>query len=125
MKTLEQLLGFKKMRIKSYPVFFYILLLFGAVIPASLNFTGCGNKKILDEDKFVRIYTELIIAKDTSAAVSSKGNGLLRKVLSRYSVSEKQYKETVDYYNRDPEKWRKFFQKAITYADSLKKKRGI
>lgn len=101
------------------------MFIIGAVIPASLNLTGCGNKKIINEDKFVKIYTELIIAKDTSSSVPSGKNVLLKKVLSRFNVSEEQYKETIDYYNRDPEKWRKFFRKAISYADSLKKRRGI
>lgn len=112
----------KAVSVKNYLFLFYILFF---IIPVSINFTGCGNKKIIDEDKFVRIYTELIIAKDTSNSIPTKKNGLLEKVLARYNVSEKQYKETIDYYNRDPEKWRKFFQKAISYADSLKKKRGI
>ena len=111
---------------KHYRFLVYILFWVSVLIPAALNITGCNNNNsVIKEEKFIRIYTDIIIAKDTAGAKPEKGNELLKKILLRYNVTEKKYKQTIDYYNQNPEKWRKFFDKAIQYAEELKKKNGI
>jgi hypothetical protein len=83
---------------------------------------GCSNGRI-KEDKFVLVYTDLVIAQDTL------GNrfllyGLKGKVFKRYDVSEKEYNATLDYYNQDPKRWELFFTKAAAHLENLKAKKG-
>lgn len=89
-----------------------------------MNVTGCGNKGVIEENKFIRIYTDIIIARDTASVEPKNDKKILKGVFSRYNVTEKEYRETIDYYNKNPERWRKFFTKAIRYADQLKKKKS-
>ncbi len=89
------------------------------------NLAGCNNDNIISEDKLVKIYTDLIIEQDTSKSAPPDLSKLRDKIFSRYRVTEKQYDATIDYYNRNPKEWQKFFKKAISYADKLKQKSDI
>ncbi len=100
-------------------------LLILVFIAASLNLDGCDNNKIINEDKLVKIYTDLIIAQDTTKIVPPNIKELRKNIFAHYDVTEKQYDATIDYYNNNPKEWRKFFEKAISYADKLKKKSDI
>ena len=41
-------------------------------------------------------------------------------ILKRYNVSLDKYQATVQYYNQEPERWQKFFDKVIAEVDSMK-----
>ena len=45
-------------------------------------------------------------------------------VLKKHNVSLAQYQATVDYYNKDPERWQTFFKKVLAEVDSMRIKRG-
>lgn len=96
--------------------FWAAFLLFAVSI--SLN---CNRTKLIDEEKFVRIYTDLLIFKDTASANALKNEELLRAVLTQHNVTFEEYKLTVEYYNQDAERWEKFFTKALAYLDSKQK----
>jgi hypothetical protein len=85
-----------------------------------LSFTGCSHK--INEDKFILIYSDLVIAQDTL-----KNNNLdeiKNTVFKRYNVSETEYIETLNYYNSDPRKWEAFFNKTISHLEGLRSKKG-
>ena len=80
---------------------------------------SCSNDKKINEDKFVKIYTDLVIAHDTMQTNATALDSLKQKILKKYEVTPGQYNYTVDYYNKDIERWEKFFNKATAYIDSL------
>jgi len=95
-------------------LFIIIILL----LPALLTITSCNRNKRIDEDKFIKVYVDLIFAQDT---LKTDILQIKKDVLARNSVTETEYEKTLKYYNSDPEKWREFFDKAISYLEELKK----
>ncbi len=105
-----------------------ILLLISLVF-ATL-FSACQNQNRINEDKFVKIYTDMVIAQDSiidkktpdSLQVVNPRTNARNEILKRYNVSLDQYQSTVDYYNQYPERWQTFFDKVIANVDSMKTK---
>ena len=93
--------------------FFLVLIL--------LSFAGCSHK--INEDKFILIYSDLVIAQDTLKRNFKQGE-IKNLVFKRYNVSEKEYSETLNYYNSDPRKWEAFFNKTISHLEGLRSKKG-
>lgn len=104
---------------------FFTFILAAFLLPVSLSLSGCKNNDLINEDKFAKIYTDLIIAHDTISFNSPNMIGLEDKIFARYRVTQKQYNATIDYYNRNPKDWQKFFEMANSYAEKLKKKNDI
>lgn len=46
-----------------------------------------------------------------------------KEVFQKYNTSDKEYQNTLNYYNEDPEKWEAFFDKAIAYLENQKNKK--
>ena len=82
--------------------------------------SGCSNR--INEDKFVLIYTDLLIAQD-SLGPNFKQELVKTEVFKKYNISDKEYDATLDYYNTNPKKWDQFFNKAIAHLDELKAKK--
>jgi len=93
----------------------FILLLF------LLSFAGCSNK--INEDKFILVYSDLVMAQDTLKG-NFKQSEIKNLVFKKYNVSEKEYNETLNYYNSDPRKWEAFFNKTISHLEDLRSKKG-
>lgn len=85
--------------------------------------SGCNHTKTIDEKKFIEIYTDIIIAKDTTSIkeISASDNSIIKDVLEHHNVTIEEYKVTVDYYNQESERWEKFFSKAIKYLEEKRK----
>ena len=83
---------------------------------------GCSKKNAINEDKFVKIYADLVIQQDTLKNLSVKNDSLKQIVFKRYNVTEEEYKKTIDYYNNDPSKWQEFFKRVKGYLEELNKK---
>ena len=81
---------------------------------------SCSDEKVIDEDKFILVYADLIIAQDTSKS-SAETDSIKQLVFSRHNITDNEYENTIDYYNRDPERWEEFFNKAIAHVESLRK----
>lgn len=88
-------------------------------ICSQILFFSCGNDQPISEEKFIKIYANMVIMQDTS---SLNQDQVRDKVLSNYKYSLNDYKKTIDFYNSDPERWQKFFDKVVTYVESLKPK---
>jgi hypothetical protein len=91
-----------------------ILFLFFVLLIAS----GCRSKERLNEETFVNVYTDLVIAEDTAAA----GKDFKKLVFNKYNITEQTYNNTVAYYNDKPEKWEKFFQNVEKKVNDMGKK---
>ena len=87
----------------------------------SLLIAGCSKSKIINEDKFVKIYADLVIQQDTLNSLHYKTDSTKLAVFKRFNVNEEDYKNTIDYYNQDPGRWENFFDKVTSYLESLRK----
>ena len=83
--------------------------------------TGCNQNKIIDEDKFIVIYSDLIIAKDTTSSQIHSSDAILINILARNKIELADYKATVQYYNEDSQRWESFFSKTIAYLEKKRK----
>ncbi|MDR3627980.1 MAG: DUF4296 domain-containing protein [Ignavibacteriaceae bacterium] len=101
--------------IKCNKLFFIQALTLSAIL-----LPGCSNKTV-DEDKFAKIYAEMIIAQDTANYAPNNFKPVQDTILKRYGVNRTEYTATVEAYNKDPQKWEKFFDKAISYVEALRK----
>jgi hypothetical protein len=95
---------------------FYILPLLAFIF----TLLSCSNDKLIDENKFVRIYTDLVIAHDTIPGNFALFDSVKNTILKKYKVTSEQYEYTVDYYNQDVKRWEGFFNKAAAYIDTLR-----
>ena len=66
----------------------------------------------------------MLIAQDTIKLSPFGLDSLREAVFKKYDVTEELYKTTLDYYDKDSDKWENFFNKVIAHVDSLKKKPG-
>ena len=82
---------------------------------------GCSKTKVLDEDKFMNIYVDLVVAQDTSNAPIAKFDSVRAIVFKREGIKKEEYDATINYYNSKPERWQKFFMKTTQYVDKLKR----
>ncbi|NWF89247.1 MAG: DUF4296 domain-containing protein [Ignavibacteriaceae bacterium] len=91
-------------------------LFFAVVI---LFLTGCDQK--IDEEKFVAVYSDLLIAKDTISYSGYSEDDLLKQILKKHDVKFAEYEATISYYNEDSERWEGFFDKAAAYLEEQRK----
>jgi hypothetical protein len=101
------------------PISYFIITFFISILPLLF---GCDQNKIIEEEKFVKIYTDIIIAEDTTSASSKSKDDIIKAVLSRHNETIDDYKTTIQYYNQNSERWEKFFTKAIAYLEAKRRK---
>ncbi|HKJ80453.1 MAG TPA: DUF4296 domain-containing protein [Ignavibacteriaceae bacterium] len=97
------------------------LFIIPLIILSSLLLTSCSQKKGIDEAKFIKVYCDLLIAQDTTHEMNDK---MRQEIFDKYSISKEEYNSTIQLYNNNPKKWDKFFDKAITYLQKLRKIKG-
>jgi hypothetical protein len=81
---------------------------------------SCSKDDILPEDKFVKIYIDILVAQDTLTDNSISNDSLKTLILQKYDVADSIYTKTIEYYNYNPDKWEKFFEDAIKQVEKLK-----
>ena len=81
---------------------------------------GCSKDDILPEDKFIKIYIDILVAQDTLSDSSISNDSLKTLILEKYNVSDSVFTKTIEYYNYNPDKWEKFFEDAIRRVEELK-----
>jgi hypothetical protein len=86
-----------------------------------LSFIGCSHK--INEDKFILVYSDIVIAQDTLGS-NVNLEAVKSTVFKKYNISEKNYNETLNYYNSEPRKWEAFFNKTISHLEGLRKKKA-
>jgi hypothetical protein len=87
-------------------------------------FYGCTKETPIPEDKFIMVYTDLIIAQDTSRIGPSGMDSLRAIIYERHNITRDDYTATLDYYNEKPERWETFFSKVIIRLEEMQVKRG-
>jgi hypothetical protein len=90
------------------------LILF--LLPVLFIASGCRGEGVIEEDKFVEVYADILIAGDTVSVGEAK-----KIVFPRYNISESDYRSTVEYYNSNPEEWENFFNKVIAHIEERRK----
>ena len=98
---------YKRIYVISFCLFFPILFLF----------SSCSDDNKIKEEKFIKIYTDLVIAKDTSKIKTAELKSIIFK---KYEVSNTDYENTLKYYNEDPRRWDEFFKKTIDYVQKAR-----
>lgn len=100
-------------KVKSQKLYFliYFLILF---------FTNCSEEPPISEEKFIKLYVDLLIIDDTTDVHNKSVDSLKALVFSNHNVTPEKYFSTVSYYKSNPEKWEEIFDKAIAYAEGLK-----
>ena len=100
----------------------FLKYVFPTLFISIILFQGCEKEaKVIPEEKFIKVYVDLLILQDTTSTDSLSLDSLKTLVFKNHNVSTEEYDETIRYYNSEPKKWEEFFDKAITYAEELKK----
>jgi hypothetical protein len=100
-------------KVKCQTLFYLILFLILIII-------GCDKKAPIPEEKFIKIYVDLLIVQDTTSMDSISVDSIKSIVFSKHNITPKTYDATINHYNSEPKKWEEFFDKAIVYAEKLK-----
>jgi protein-tyrosine-phosphatase len=82
-----------------------------------LLLSGCSRSNRIEEEKFIQVYTDLVIAQDTSRASAIEMDSVREMIYSRYNITKDEYRETIDYYNAKPERWEAFFNEVILHIE--------
>ncbi len=81
---------------------------------------SCSKDDIIPEDKFIKIYIYILVAKYTLTDNSISNDSLKTLVLQKHNVTDSLFTKTIEYYNYNPDKWEKFFEDAIKQVEELK-----
>ena len=81
---------------------------------------SCSKDDIIPEDKFTKIYIDILVAQDTLTDNSISNDSLKTLILQMYNVTDSIYTKTIEYYNYNPDKWEIFFEGAIKQVQELK-----
>ena len=100
----------------------FIKYVFPTLFISIILFYGCDKEvKVIPEEKFIKVYVDLLILQDTTSTDSLSLDSLKTLVCKNHNVSDEEYNATIRYYNSEPKKWEEFFDKAINYVEALKK----
>lgn len=81
---------------------------------------GCSKNNILPEEKFRKIYIDILVTQDTISDNTISNDSLKTLVLQKYNVHDSIYTKTIEYYNSNPDMWEKFFEDVIKQVEELK-----
>ena len=81
---------------------------------------SCSKDDIIPEDKFIKIYIDILVAQDTLTDNSISNDSLKTLILQKHNVTDSLFTKTIEYYNYNPDKWEKFFEDAIKQVEELK-----
>ena len=81
---------------------------------------SCSKDDILPEDKFIKIYIDILVAQDTLTDNSISNDSLKTLILQKNDVADSVFTKTIEYYNYNPDKWEIFFNEAIKQVEELK-----
>ena len=87
-----------------------------------LLFSSCDKQSPIPEQKFIKVYVDLLILQDTIGTNTASFDSLKTLVFKKHSITAEAYNSTINYYNSEPKRWEGFFDKAIAYAEKLKNK---
>ncbi|MDP3149505.1 MAG: DUF4296 domain-containing protein [Ignavibacteria bacterium] len=80
------------------------------------------NVKTIEQDTFVKLYTDYLIAQDSLGSDVASSKKIREKLYKKYSVTEEDYLSTINVYNSDQKKWAEFFGKVMENLEAQQKK---
>lgn len=83
------------------------------------------NVKTIEQETFVKFYTEYLIAQDSLGSDVASSKKIREKLYKKYSVTEEEYLSTINEYNSDQKKWAEFFGKVMENLEAQQKKRRM
>ena len=99
----------------------FLSIKFLLFIVTILLIQGCEKDPPIQEEKFIKVYVDLLIIQDTTTVENFSPDSVKTLVFARHNISSEQYEKMLDYYNSQPEKWTAFFDSATSYVERLKK----
>ena len=87
-------------------------------------FFSCDDNTPIPQDKFLKVYVDLLIIQDTTNAEIFSLDSIKAVVFQKYNIRSGQYDSTIEYYNSDPNRWIEFFDSAGAYVERLKSNAG-
>ena len=81
---------------------------------------SCSKDDILPEEKFKKIYIDILVTQDTLSDNTISNDSLKTLILQKYNVTDSTYTKTIEYYNNNPDMWEKFFEDVIKQVEELK-----
>ena len=94
------------------------------ILPIAFLFYSCKDQPRMPEDKFIRVYVDLLIVHDSSSVQNLSLDSLKQAIFQKHETTEELYQNTIDYYNETPQKWEAFFDKATAYVEELESKQA-
>jgi hypothetical protein len=104
---------------KKKRLYIILLLLVIVLLPILYFFFIKSNK--MSEEKFVSFYTDMVIAQDSLGTSTAATKKIRENLYKKYDINEEMYRQTIDFYNKDPQKWEEFFDKVIKNLESIKR----
>jgi len=101
---------------------FSIIFLLPLIIIFTLFLNSCSEEEVIPEEKFIRVYVDLMIIQDTTRTNPLPLDSLKEIVFTKHDITSELYDKTIAEYNSSPEDWEEFFDKAIAYLEELKTK---
>lgn len=80
---------------------------------------SCDSSKIIEEETFVQIYSELLISKEKYRGDTKSFIAEREKIYKAYNVDRAKVDETLEYYNSDPQRWKLFFEKVVKNLENI------
>jgi hypothetical protein len=84
-------------------------------------FFNCNDNKVIEEEKFIKVYVDLLLVQDTTSSYQLPVDSISTVVFKAHGITAENYQHTIDHYNSSPEKWEDFFSKATAYVEKLKR----
>lgn len=94
------------------------LLLISSFLFLSILFFVCKSTNRIEEDEFVKIYSNLLVIKEIYRGDNKSYINARDSLYKAFKVNQIQIDNTLEYYNNDPEKWKKFYSKVIEHLES-------
>lgn len=88
------------------------------MLPGLALFISCEDKPAIEEDKFIKVYAELVSVPDSVSVDSAQFSIYRKKIFTEFKLTDEQYKSTIEFYNKDPKRWEEFFKKVVKYIQA-------
>lgn len=75
---------------------------------------SCSDSAPIEDKKLIKIYSDMLFMQDTTALSQVE---IKHNVLKKYSVNQSDYDKTISVYNKNPERWQKFFDSVVVYIE--------
>ena len=83
------------------------------ILLLSISLFNCKSNYRIEEKDFVNLYADLLVLKEMYRGNDSGFIKARDSVYNVYKVNHFMVNKTLEYYNSDTEKWKKFFEKVV------------